>query len=258
MEVARRGGAHRTHHPRALRASAVLRRNRVDRPRSIRGRQVVQNDRATLTKGGALNANRSASRAGVVRGLLATAIAVGALAVSPLQAAADCDGPVPSFRDALATAKRVVIGDVIAVRDGGVVEAAANDGWSSRITLRVRYTPVGKAEPTMEVSDLPTQPCAGVVQARKGDRIALAFDATDFSPPIEVNTVAWIRGTPWDYFGVETITVAEAFRLLDLTPPDTATLPEQPTQELPVGLFVALATGALAGGLAWRRSRLAK
>lgn len=193
-----------------------------------------------------------------MRGFLAAAIAFGGLAAAPLQVAAECDGPVPSFRDALATAKRVVIGDVIAVRDGGLVEAAASDGWSSRFALRVRYTPVGEAQQTMEIRDLPTQPCAGVIQAREGDRIALAFDATDFSPPIQVNTVAWIRGTPWDFSGVETITVAEVFRLLDLTPPDTATLPEEPTQGLPVGLLVALATGALAGSLAWRRSRLAE
>jgi hypothetical protein len=201
-----------------------------------------------------LDTNRSASRRGFVRSLLAAAIAFGALAVGPLQAAAECDGPVPSFRDALATAKRVVIGDVIAVRDGGLVETAASDGWSSRFTLRVRYTPVGAAQRTMEIRDLPTQPCAGVIQAREGDRIALAFDATDFRPPIQVNTVAWIRGTPWDSIEVETISVAEVFRLLDLTPPDTATLPEEPTQEVPVGLLVALATGAVAGSLAWRRS----
>ena len=156
-----------------------------------------------------MDANRSASRRGFVRVLLAAAVAFGTLAISPLQAAAECDGPVPSFRDALATAKRVVIGDVIAVRDGGLVKAAASDGWSSRFTLRVRYTPVGAAQQTMDIRDLPTQPCAGVIQAREGDRIALAFDATDFSPPIQVNTVAWIRGTPWDFIGVETISVSE-------------------------------------------------
>lgn len=205
-----------------------------------------------------MDTNRSPSRRGFVRGILAAAIALGALAVGPLQVAAECDGPVPSFRDALATAKRVVIGDVTAVRDGGLVEAAASDGSSSRFTLRVRYTPVGEAHQTMEISDLPTQPCAGVIQAREGDRVALAFDATDFSPPIQVNTVAWIRGVPWDFIGVETITLAEVFRLLDLAPPDTATHPEERTQQLPVGLLVAVATGALAGSLAWRRSRLAK
>lgn len=205
-----------------------------------------------------LDTNRAASRRGFVRRLLAASIALGALAVGPLQVAAECDGPVPSFRDALATAKRVVIGDVIEVREGGLVEAAASDGWSSRFTLRVRYTPVGEAQQTMEIRDLPTQPCAGVIQAREGDRVALAFEATDFSPPIQVNTVAWIRGTPWDYIGVETITVAEVFRWLDLTPPDTATLPEEPPRELPVGLLVALATGALAGRAVWRRRRLAK
>ena len=205
-----------------------------------------------------MNANGSALRPGVVRGIVATAIAFGVLALCPIQVAAECDGPVPSFRDALATAERVVIGDVIAVRDGGLVEAAANDGWSSRFLLRVRHTPVGEDQQTIEISDLPTQPCAAVVQAREGDRIALAFKATDFSPPIEINTVAWIRGTPWDFIGVETTTVAEVFRLLGQTPPDTATPPDQPTQELPGGLFVALATGALAGGLAWHRSRLAR
>jgi hypothetical protein len=108
------------------------------------------------------------------------------------------------------------------------------------------------------IEDLPTQPCAAVVQARAGDRIALAFDASDFSPPIQVNSVAWIRGTPWDFIGVETISVPEIFRSLDLTPPDTATVPKRPTQELPVGLLVALMLGALAGSLAWRRSWLAK
>lgn len=202
-----------------------------------------------------MDTNRPASRPGVVRVLLATAIAFGALAVGPLQVAAECDGPVPSFRDALATAKRVVIGDVIAVRAGGLVEAAASDGWSSRFTLRVRYTPVGDAPQTMEINDLPTQPCAAGVQARKGDRIALAFDATDFRQPVQVNTVAWIRGTPADFVGIETITTAEVFRLLDLTPPDTATLPDQRTQTLPFGLLVALAAGTLAVSLAWRPSR---
>lgn len=179
-------------------------------------------------------------------------IAFGSLAVSPHQVAAECDGPVPSFRDALSTAKRVVIGDVIAMRGGGLVKPAVSDGWSSRFTLRVRYTPVGDAQRTMEISDLPTQPCASVVIAREGDRIALAFDATDFTPPIQVNTVAWIRGTPWDFIGVETITVAEIFRSLDLTPPDTSTIAERPAREPPIGLLLALAMGALAGSLAWR------
>ncbi len=145
-----------------------------------------------------MDTNRSDPWRRFITGVLASAVAFGAIAVSPLPVAAECDGPVPSFRDALATAKRVVIGDVIAVRDGGLARAATNNGWSSRFTLRVRYTPVGDAGRTMEINDLPTQPCAGVIQAREGDRIALAFDATDFSPAIQVNTVAWIRGTPWD------------------------------------------------------------
>jgi hypothetical protein len=133
----------------------------------------------SLKKADALDANRSPSRPRVVRGILATSFAFVAFAVGPLQVAAECDGPVPSFSGAVATAKRVVIGDVVAVREGGLVKPAASAGSSSRFTLRVRYAVVGDAEKSMEIRDLLTQPCAGVVQAREGDRIALAFNATD-------------------------------------------------------------------------------
>jgi hypothetical protein len=202
-----------------------------------------------------MSAHHPGSLPRIVRLLLATAIASIALATGPLHVAAECDGPVPSFRKALATAKRVVIGDVIAVRDGGLVESASSDGWSSRFTLRVRYTPVGEAPTTMQVSDLLIQPCVGEVLARKGDRIALALDATDFTPPMQVNTVAWIRGTPLYFDGVETITTNEVFRLLDLAAPDTSTLAEQRPQEFPLDLLIAVVAGLIAGALTWRRSR---
>ena len=193
-------------------------------------------------------------RSGATRGLMAAAIALGVLGLSPIRVAAECDGPVPSFREALATAKRVVIGDVVAVHDGGLLEASTSDGWSSRFTLQIRSTPVGEAQGTLEIDDLPTQPCAAGVQARKGDRIAIAFDATAFEPPIHVNTVAWIRGTAPDFVGVETITTAEVFRLLDLTPPDTSTLSDRKSGDFPIGLFVALVAGAVGAVLSMRRS----
>lgn len=179
-------------------------------------------------------------------------VAIGSL---PTSVAAECDGPVPSFHDALATAKRVVIGDVVAVRRGGMVRPTASDPSSSHFLLRIRYTPVGTAPTFMLIRDLPTQPCAGFVLAREGDRIAMAFGAIDYSPPIEVNTVAWIRGTPWDHAGVETTTTAEVFRRLDMTPPDTATLNPGSAPGLSLGLIVVLTAGAVGGLLFWRRAR---
>jgi hypothetical protein len=193
----------------------------------------------------------------IVRAALSLAMGTIAVAVSPLPAAAECDGPVPSFREALASARRVVIGDVIGVSNGGGVNPATNDGWSSRFTLEVLYTPVGGAPPTMEIDDLPTQPCAGVVQVRRGDRIALALDATAFTPRMRVNTVAWIRGTRPHTVGIERITTAEVFRLLGMNIPDTATLPDQPGNDA-VRLLIAAISGALAGALAWRRASTAK
>ena len=195
----------------------------------------------------------SAVRSRSLRGLLVTVFSLVALAAAPTDVAAECDGPVPSFRDALATAKRVVIADVVAVRSGGLVQPAASDGWSSRFTIRVRHTPVGESPAIMEIRDLPTQPCADVLQARRGDRLALAFAATDYTPPILVNTVAWIRGTPWDSIGVETITTAQVFRLLHLTPPDTATLARPTREDDPVGTLIAVTAGAVSGLLVWRR-----
>lgn len=199
-----------------------------------------------------MNLDRSRSRPGAVHLLLAVAIASVALAIGPLEVSADCDGPFPSLRDALATARRVVIGDVTAVGNGGLVEAASSDGWSSRFTLRVVYSPVGEAATTMQISDLPTQPCADWVVARRGDRIALAFDAKDFTPPITVNAVAWIRGVA--YSG-ETITTHEVFRLLGLAQPDTSTVALGGSPGAAWEPLMAVIAGAFAGSLAWHRRR---
>ncbi len=109
----------------------------------------------------------------------------------------------------------------------------------------------------MEIVDLQTQPCAPDVIARAGDRIAFAFNATDYHPPIQINTVAWIRGTPQDSIGVETISLPEVFALLGQDPPDTATeapRPNAPTALLPTMLLLMVsAFVGLLGG--WRIDR---
>ena len=139
---------------------------------------------------------------------------------------ADCDGPIPSFRDALSTAKRIVIGDVVAVHGGGQVEPGPG-GRSTRFTLRVRFVPRGSALAEMVIRDLPTQPCAPIVEARIGDRIALALEATDYSPPTQVNSVAWIEGVPpWE---VETMAVPR--------PPRTRGISADPTYRRSPGLL---------------------
>lgn len=174
--------------------------------------------------------------------------------MSGATAAGECDGPVPSFREAVASARRVVIGDVVAVHAPGRGEPTS-EGWSSRFTLRVRYVPRGGAPAVMEIRDLPTQPCAGWVSARTGDRIALAFDAIAFDPGIQVNTVAWIRGTPWSFTGVETTTVPDAYKLLGLDPPDTSVVSREPPREVPVGLLLVAAAGSLGAVVSQRRFR---
>lgn len=177
--------------------------------------------------------------------------AAAALSFPVAPVSAECIGPDPSFRGALPTAQRVVIGDVIAVHSGGSWDPAEFGGLSSRFTLRVRYVPRGSAPAQMEIVDLPTQPCAEMVIVRKGDRIALLFDGTDFTPPVQVNVAAWIRGTPQDFPGVETTTVREVYMLLGLDPPDTSTTRPGSPRDVGFPLVLLAATVGLLVG--WRR-----
>jgi hypothetical protein len=162
--------------------------------------------------------------------------------------AASCDGPVPSFRAVVATARRVIVGDVVGVAPSAL-SAGRTDGRSARFTLRVRNVLRGEAPAVIEIRDLPTQPCASVVLARTADRIALAFDALDFEPPIHVNTAAWIRGTPFS--GFETITLAQVLSLV--SPPATATLAREPKDdESPLAAILIALVGMAAFLVAWR------
>lgn len=188
--------------------------------------------------------------------MAAATLAVGALAVGGSPVAAECSGSPPSFRDALSTAERIVVGDVVALRDGGLAEPRPNRQSSSRFTLRIRHVLRGQAPAVIKIRDLVAQPCAGVIVAREGDRIAVAFDALDYTPPIRVNAVAWIRGTPSGE-GNETMTVAGLFRRLGLPPPDTAIVapraPEAAAEPRPEPALLAV-VGLFGLILGWRRS----
>ncbi len=168
---------------------------------------------------------------------------------------AECDGPVPSFGDVAPTAGQVIIGDVVAIQSGGLWPPDA-DGRSSRFTLQVRYVLAGDAPATMEIRDLPTQPCAPVMFAAVGDRVALALDGMDFDPPIPVNTIAWIRGTSPDVIGIETMTVGEVFALFGLQAPATSTI-SGPVRTGPAGdataPIVVLMFALVGLSVGWRR-----
>jgi hypothetical protein len=184
--------------------------------------------------------------------LAASGIALTLLAIGAGTVAAECDGPEPSFRHALATAKRIVIGDVVAVQDGGLAHVGVG-GRSSRFTLRVRNVLRGDAPAVMHIRDLPTQPCAPGVVARVGDRIALAFDAVDYTPAIPVNAVAWLRGTPPPYEGIETVTLAELSELLGFEIADTSTAALGPLPRPSSVLPLLVLPGLVGFLLGWRR-----
>jgi hypothetical protein len=188
----------------------------------------------------------------IARLSVASAIALTVLATGGAPTLAECDGPVPSFRKAIATAQRIVIGDVVNVRRSGSLEPRS-DGRSSRFALRVRFVLRGEAPIHMDIRDLQMQPCAGAVIARTGDRIAIAFDAVDFTPAIGVNAVAWIRGTaPTEDY--ERITQTEVFELLGLDAPDTAVaMTDPPASAPPLGLLPVGVPGLVGLVLGWRR-----
>ncbi len=189
---------------------------------------------------------------GLIRFSVAAAIALTVGGIGASTTFAECDGPVPSFRKALGTAQRIVIGDVINVRPGGVLEPQA-DGRSSRFTLRVRRVLRGEALREMDIRDLVTQPCAGSIVARPGDRIAIAFDAIDFTPPMVVNSAASIRGEPWGD-SYERITEPEIFERLGLDAPDTGlATPDPPADAQPLGPLALVVSGFVGLVLGWRR-----
>ncbi len=91
-----------------------------------------------------------------VRLSIASAVAALLLAATVAPVGAEVEGPTPSFRSVLSTARQIVIGDVVAVQSGGQKDPSA-DGRSSRFTLQVRYVLRGTAQSTMEIWTLPSQ-----------------------------------------------------------------------------------------------------
>ena len=182
----------------------------------------------------------------------------GATVMSPSIALAECDGPYPSFRNAAPSARRIVIGQVVATLPG---PPGFDDGRTSRFTLRGWSVLEGDKPVEIDVRDVQSQPCAGYIVARPGDRIAIAFEGHDFTPPMVVNAVAWIEdaGAP-PFDGIESTNVGAIYALLGRVPPTLApaAAPDPPAAESSMdgrfGLALALlAAIAFLGFAAWRR-----
>lgn len=163
---------------------------------------------------------RSVSMAPRGLAVAALALAAAALLAPATPVLAECDGPLPPFLQTVATARRVVVGDVVAVRGGGLSDPSISEGLSSRFTMRVVAVLRGAPASKLDISDLPTQPCAGVVGARVGDRLAIAFDGMAFTPPLRVNGVAWLRGVP--ILGAVSTTMPAIRAALARSVPDTS------------------------------------
>ena len=142
---------------------------------------------------------------------------VGALVVlTPSVALGECNGPFPSFQHAAPTARRIVIGQVIATLPG---PEGFDDGRTSRFTLRGWSVLDGDRPIEIDVQDVQSQPCSGYIMARPGDRIAIAFEGLDFTPAQVVNAVAWLQGEPPPFDGIESTTIGAIYGLLGRVPP---------------------------------------
>jgi hypothetical protein len=161
------------------------------------------------------------------RGLTAASIGILGILGFAGFAAADCQGEPPPFPKAVASAKQIVIGEVVAVRarDDGA------PGPSNRFTLQVTHLVRGESFARLEINDVGTQPCANPIVGAIGDRIALALGATMYDPPVPVNAVAWIVGQPPE--GFETTTVEDVYMLAGVPMPESRAVDVAPDPTSP-------------------------
>ena len=190
----------------------------------------------------------------IARPLLVLVGLAGALVLTPSVVLGECDGPFPSFQHAAPTARRIVIGQVIAPLPG---PEGFDDGRTSRFTLRGWSVLDGDRPVEIDIEDLQSQPCAGYIMARPGDRIAIAFDGLDFTPAQVVNAVAWLQGDPPRFDGIESTTIGAIYGLLGrvppvLAPPLTAEPVAGPSIDRPIALALLAAALVLVSGSALR------
>lgn len=186
---------------------------------------------------------------------LPTAPAVAALSLllgwsTPVVGA--CDGPVPSFREAVTTADSIIVGTVVSITP------MPDDppGYARSFDLRVDHVLRGRSDPIITIRDLPQSPCSGVLLVPEGATIALALGATAFEPPMDVNAPAFITGVSYlsSVGGIgppETITLEEVFALTGVPFPDTVA----PDPSLPLVPFLIVAGLVIMSWLGFRSAK---
>lgn len=182
------------------------------------------------------------------RAVITLLAAVALLHVGSPRALAECFGesdPWPSFREAIPSAQRIVVGQVVAPIGGSTGYLAAFD---LRVTHVVRGPLVGSEH--LEIvglkSGLPLTICAdSVATLLDGDVVAIAFDAVAPDGRTQINTLAYLRRA-----GESILTGVEDIDMLELVA--RAAAPGEQPDEVPRGdqpdeapLFWLLATGVI-------------
>lgn len=182
------------------------------------------------------------------------AVTIGALLAPALASptAGACDGPVPSFREAAATATTIVVGTVVRVAPVG----ADPPGYASVFELRVDHVLRGESPEMLSIRRLPQSPCSGVLLVPDSAVIALALDGRAFSPPLKVNAPAFIEGRSWRASvgaagPAEVMTLEEVFAVAGVPLPDSALQP--PRGAGPAAIGILLLTTAAGLGVFRRR-----
>lgn len=189
------------------------------------------------------------------RSLVILGVLVATLLVTPSVALGECDGPFPSFEHASLNARRIVIGQVVATLPGA---EPLEDGRTSQFVLRGWSVLEDDRPVEIDVRDVKTQPCAGYIMARPGDRIAIAFEGRDFVPAQVVNAVAWLQGDPPPFAGIESTTIAAIYVRLGRVPPvlvapGAAAPSAGPSIEWPIAVLTLLAAASALGVVVLRR-----
>ncbi len=186
--------------------------------------------------------------------MVAATLAIGALAVGGSPVAAECTGSSPSFRDALSTADRIVVGDVVALHHWRVGRAATQPAVVESVhppdPLRAAWTgPGGHPDPRSRGSAV----CRRDRRARgRQDRRGVRCPGLHPADPGQRGGLD--PGTPSGE-GNETITEAGLFRRLGLPAPDTAIATPRAPEAAPSSEPALLAVAGLFGLIfGWRRS----
>ena len=184
-------------------------------------------------------------RATARRAAIGLVAVLGALFVSAAPVAAECTSldRWPSFRDAVPSARTIVIGVVV---DG------APESWLNTFSLRVDEVLRGTEPHVMKIdrlqSGLPLTVCPSdsVAYVKTGDHLALALGALAPDGKTRINAVAYVQGSPDDFLmpGVERISAADIRELAGLPSTDAPAIEEPQPCGPPVPILLAAVLGA--------------